>query len=87
MRLKTTERRVANAVAFRLNPVPWISGDGITQHQVAHMTDSHIRSCVTMMRQGRMKRVHTSGLTQLQWIAIFENELYARNFLAQHVGV
>lgn len=83
---ETVQAAVARAVAFRLNPVKWIGGDGIKEYNVSDMTDSHIQNCINLIVYDRMRRTKTNGLTQRQWVDIFEDELTARVYMKLHGG-
>lgn len=76
-----TEVAVAEAVAFRLNPKPWITKDGHSSCEVSEMEGTHIQHCITLLQNPRMKRLGCSGLTNAQWLQVFRNELVARAHL------
>jgi hypothetical protein len=82
--MKPEERlqRITEAVAFSLNPVPWLQGDGKTELHLKDMKTSHIQNALRMMREKRMKRKGANGLKNNQWERIFQNELIRREFIA-----
>lgn len=85
-----TEQAIARAVTFLLDPVPWITGKAEKLY-VSEMTGSHIQHTITMIRSKKTSsgvpftRITTNGLTNVQWIQIFEDELIRRAYLAFNV--
>lgn len=76
------EAAVAEAIAFRLNPVQWIGSDGTKSFNISDMDSAHIVNCLRMIASGRMKRTMTNGIHKTKWAEIFKNELIARKFKA-----
>lgn len=72
------EQAIAEAITFRLNPVPWIGGDNRTQHDITTMSDSHIVNTMWLLEHGPMNRQGCSSLSNEEWLNVFRNEYTLR---------
>lgn len=82
------EQRIAEIVAFELNPKQWVTDSKVPPIRRLYpreMEASHIRNVIAMIQHGRMRargRTECNGLTIEQWARVFENELLRRSLQA-----
>lgn len=74
------DERIAEHVAFRLNPKTW-RGNDQQEYIVRLMSDQHLRHVIRMIEDGRMAKagryIH-KGMNMEAWARIFNNELLVR---------
>lgn len=72
------DKRTVDHIAFRLNPVPWVTSDR-RKTDIADMETSHILNSLKAIQEGRIKnRYQHTGLGESQWAEIMRNEVLVR---------